>query len=86
MNAPRFAYATGHYKGSGFPNQTQFAPEMRVRIFDWGRMKQVAEISFAKPEQPVMTGFRQSAIALSHDGRSVAVLIDSVLSLYQLPE
>ena len=86
MNAPRFAYATGHYKGSGFPIQTQFAPEMRVGIFDWGRMKQVAEISFAKPEQPVMTGFRQSAIALSHDGRSVAVLIDSVLSLYQLPE
>lgn len=86
-HASRFAYATGHYKGSGFPLQTHFAPHMQVKVFDWSTMKQVSEVSFDRPEQPensVSTGFRDSAIALSPDGQRLLVLTGSILSLYKL--
>lgn len=86
-NATRFAYATGHAKGSGFPLRTHFAPHMEVKVFDWGTMKQIGEISFDRTEQPensVSSGFKESAIALSPDGRRLLVLIGSTLNLYKL--
>jgi hypothetical protein len=85
-NAARFAYATGHAKGSGFPLQTHFARHMEVKVFDWSAMKQIGEISFDRPEQPensVSSGFKESAIALSPDGRRLLVLTGSTLSLYK---
>jgi hypothetical protein len=86
-NATRFAYATGHAKGSGFPLQTHFAPHMEVKVFDWSTMKQIGEISFDTPEQPenfVSSGFKESAIALSPDGQRLLVLNGSTLNLYKL--
>lgn len=85
LSASRFAYATGHYKGSGFPLQTHFAPQMAVRVFDWERMKQVAELKFDEPEKAVSGGLTQTAIAISQDGRNLAVLINGTLTLYRLP-
>jgi hypothetical protein len=65
-NASRLAYATGHCKGSGFPLTTHFAAHMEVKAFDWTTMKQIADLTFDEPERPVSSGFKQSAIALSH--------------------
>jgi hypothetical protein len=45
-NVNRFAYATGRYKGSGFPLKTHFAAHMEVKVFDWSTMKQVGSIVF----------------------------------------
>jgi hypothetical protein len=82
--APRFAYATGHYRGSGFPLRTHFAAHMEVKVFDWSTMKQVGAVTFDEPEKPVSSGFKQSAIALSPDGRRLLVLTGSMLNLYKL--
>lgn len=83
-NAGRFAYATGHYRGSGFPLRTRFAAHIEVKVFDWSTMKQVGEIAFDEPEKLVSSGFKQSAIALSPDGTQLAVLTGSILNLYKL--
>lgn len=85
VDAPRFAYATGSYKGSGFPLQTHFAPQITVRAFDWQNMKQIAELKLAEQETPASDGFAQSAIAISPDGTLLVVLVNSTLTLYKLP-
>jgi hypothetical protein len=82
--ATRFAYATGHYRGSGFPLSTHFAAHMEVKVFDWSTMKQVGAVSFDQPEKQISSGFKQSAIALSRDGRQLLVLTGSTLNLYKL--
>jgi hypothetical protein len=82
--ASRFAYETGHYEGSGFPLNTHFAAHMEVKIFDWSSMKQIGVVTFDEPEKPVSSGFKQSAIALSPDGRRLLVLTGSMLNLYKL--
>jgi hypothetical protein len=83
-NATRFAYSTGHYKSQGFPLETHFAPHMEVKVFDWSTIKRVDEVTFDEPEKPVSSGFKESAIALSPDGRRLLVLIGSTLNLYKL--
>lgn len=87
MNSTRFAYSTGAYDGQGFPLQTNFpSVHMDVRVFDWKEMKQVANVSLHKAATGnVSTGYRQSAIALSPDGKLLAILDDSTLSCYRLP-
>jgi hypothetical protein len=84
LGASRFAYATGRFKGSGFPLRTNFAPQMIVRVFDWEKMKQVAELQFDEPLKAHSNGFSQSAIAVSQDGRYLAVLANATLTLYRL--
>jgi hypothetical protein len=84
----RFAFTTGFYKGSGFPLQTEFAPQLTVHVFDRKTLKQITEKTFqesAVPKGGVSHGFRQSAFALSLDGHQLLVLINSTLSLYQIP-
>ena len=86
-NESRFAYATGNYKGAGFPLRTHFAAHLDVKVFDWNLMKQVGEVSFDRPEQPensVTSGFRQTALALSPNGQRLLVLTGAILSLYQV--
>ena len=83
-NASRFAYETGHYKGSGLPLRTHFAAHMEVKVFDWSTMKEIGVVTFDEPEKPVSSGFKQSAIALSPDGRRLLVLTGSILNLYRL--
>ena len=83
-NASRFAYETGHYKDSGLPLRTHFAAHMEVKVFDWSTMKEIGVVTFDEPEKPVSSGFKQSAIALSPDGRRLLVLAGSTLNLYKL--
>ena len=85
LSASRFAYATGRYKGSGFPLRTNFTPQMTVRVFDWEKMKQVSELEFDEPAKAYSNGFSQIAIAVSQDGRYLAVLAEATLTLYRLP-
>jgi hypothetical protein len=82
--ATRFAYAAGCYRGSGFPLQTHFAAHMDVDVFDWGTMKRTCRLKFDEPEKASIGGFKDSAIALSNDGRQLLVLTGSTLSLYRL--
>ena len=87
-SADRFAFTTGFYKGSGFPLQTEFAPQMTVHVLVSKTLKQVAEQTLQEPAVPkggVSHGFRQSAVALSPDGRRLLVLLNSTLSLYRIP-
>jgi hypothetical protein len=83
-DATRFTYATGHFKGSGFPLNTHFAAHMEVKVFDWSTMKQIGAVGFDQPEKQISSGFKQSAIALSRDGRQLLVLTGSTLNLYKL--
>jgi hypothetical protein len=88
LSADRFAFTTGFYRGSGFPLQTEFAPQLTVHVLDSKTLKQVAEKTLQEPAVPkggVSHGFRQSAVALSPDGRRLLVLVNSRLSLYHLP-
>ena len=83
----RFAYTSGFYKGSGFPLQTSFTPQMTVHIVDTRTLKQIAEKTFVQPPVP-KGGFsygHESAIALSPDGRRLLVLIGSTISLFAIP-
>jgi hypothetical protein len=57
---------------------------MEVRVFDWGIMKQVGNVVFDEPEKSVSSGFKESAIALSPDGRRLLVLTGAILNLYRL--
>jgi hypothetical protein len=84
-NAPRFVYETGSFKGWGFPLKTHFAAHMAVRVFDWEKKKQITEIKFDEPEKAFSSGFKESAIALSPDGRRLVVLVGTMLNCYQLP-
>jgi hypothetical protein len=84
-NASRFVYATGGYTGSGFPLKTHFAAHTEINVFDWRKMKQVAQVTLDQPEKAVSSGFRLGAIALSPDGRLLVVLSGSILNCYKLP-
>jgi hypothetical protein len=85
-NATRFAYVTGHYAGSGFPRQTH--SELitgKIIVLDWSTNKRVTEIDFNEPSGNPSAGMTQSALALSADGKYLAVLLHHTLSLYRLP-
>jgi hypothetical protein len=86
--ASRFVIATGFFKGSGFPLQTEFVPFSTVRVLDSKSLEQIAEKTFQGPRIPangMSHGSRQTAVALSPDGHRLLVLIDSILTLFQLP-
>ena len=87
MRAPRFAYLTGHYVGSGAPLQTKFdAVTAKIRVWDWARDKVIAEIDVNEPAGNPSAGLSQMALALSPEGKYLAVLLHHTLSLYRLPE
>ena len=82
--AHRLVYATGEFRGSGFPLKTHFTLHMQIRIFDWDMMKDLAILNLDEPEKQVSTGFRLGALALSPDGNRLLVFAGSTLSCYQL--
>jgi len=83
--ATRFAYVTGHYVGSGFPIQSHFdSISGRIMVIDWTTNKPLAEIDVSEPARSPSAGFTQMALALSPDGKSLAVLLHHTLSLYRL--
>jgi hypothetical protein len=82
----RFAYSTGHYVGSGFPIQTKFDTITgKIMVLDWSNNKTVAEIDINEPAGNPSAGLTQLALALSPDGKYLAVLLHHTLSLYRLP-
>jgi hypothetical protein len=86
LDATRFVYATGGYEGHGFPIKTEFpSVHAEIRVVDWTTMKQVSEVRLQKKVGAVSSGYKQSALALSPDGKKLAILDDSTLSCYSLP-
>lgn len=86
LRAKRFAYSTGFYQQSGVSRSNKFTSvHMDVRVFDWSKMRQVAEVGVDKRVDDVSAGFKQSAVALSPNGRELLILDDSKLSCYRLP-
>jgi hypothetical protein len=62
---------------------------MSVRIIDWDSMRQVGLMKFHKGKSPdgeFSTGFSQSAIAVSADGRFILILVDTKLRLFQIAD
>jgi hypothetical protein len=85
-HAPRFAYATGGIVGWGFPIQTHFNKIAgKIRVWDWTTNKVIAEIDVNEPVGNPSAGLAQMGLALSPDGKSLAVLLHHTLSLYRLP-
>lgn len=84
--ASRFAYLTGHYEGSGFPIQTHFdSITAKIMVRDWSTNKVVTEIDVNEPAGNPSAGLSQMALALSPDGKQLAVLLHHTLTLYSLP-
>ena len=84
--ATRIAYATGHYVGSGFPIQSRFdSITSKIMVLDWSTNKPISEIDLNEPAGNPSAGLAQMALALSPDGKYLAVLLHHTISLYQLP-
>jgi hypothetical protein len=76
--ALRIAYA--YQTGSGNGGTT-----LTVVVFDWQTMKEIEHITFEhQAKTPVDIGFNHANIALSPDGRQLAIVRDSVLELINL--
>ena len=85
-HSPRFAYVTGGFVGWGFPIQTHFNKIAgKIRVWDWNTNKEIAEIDVNEHAGNPSAGLSQMALALSPDGKYLAVLFHHTLSLYRLP-
>jgi len=85
-HATRFAYVTGHYVGNGFPLQTQVESITgKIMVVDWSTYKPISEIHVSESAESSSAGLTQMALALSPDGKYLAVLLHHTLSLYRLP-
>ena len=85
-HAPRVAFLTGRYGGWGFPLKSHFNTlNGKFIVLDWNTNKRVGEIELAEPVENPSAGFNQTALALSPDGKYLAVLLHHTLSLYRLP-
>jgi hypothetical protein len=85
-HATRIAFLTGRYQGGGFPLQTHFSVlRGSVIVLDWNTNRRVEEFNIAEPVGNPSAGFTQAALALSPDGKYLAILLHHTLSLYRLP-
>jgi hypothetical protein len=85
-HATRVAYVTGSYVGWGFPIVTHLTSiKGKVTVLDWRTNKQVGEINVNEPLVNPSAGLTQMALALSPDGKRLAVLLRHTLTLYRLP-
>jgi hypothetical protein len=85
-HSPRFAYVTGGIVGSGFPIQTHFDKiSGKIRVWDWTTNKVIAQMDVNEPAGNPSAGLTQMALALSPDGKYLAVLLHHTLTLYLLP-
>lgn len=86
-NVTRLAFVTGHYSdGSGFLIQTNFRSVTgKVEVLDWSSNKLLAQIDIREQIGNPSAGLSQMALALSPDGKLLAVLLHHTLTLYRLP-
>lgn len=85
-HAPRFAFVTGHYVGSGISLRTHFdSITGKILVVDFTTNKPVAEIDINEPAGNPSAGLNQMALALSPDGKLLALLLHQNLTLYALP-
>jgi hypothetical protein len=84
-NSSLIAYVTGAYRGYGLPLRTHFSSvRVDIRVLDWAKREQIANIRMEKPTGSESVGFSQLAIALSPDGRTLAVFDGRKLSGYRI--
>jgi DNA-binding beta-propeller fold protein YncE len=77
---------TGHFKGHGLLYKTNFdSLTGRIVVLDWGANKEVAQLKLDEPAGNPSDGLSQSALALSPDGKYLAVLLHHTLTCYRLP-
>jgi hypothetical protein len=85
-HATRIAYVTGGYVGWGFPIEAHFNKIVAtIVVRDWTTNDVIAEIHWAERVGNPSAGLTQMALALSPDGKYLAVLLHHTLSLYRLP-
>jgi hypothetical protein len=85
-HSQRVAYMTGHFKGHGLLYKTNFdSLTGRIVVLDWGANKEVAQLKLDEPAGNPSDGLSQSALALSPDGKYLAVLLHHTLTCYRLP-
>jgi hypothetical protein len=77
--ASRFAYVTT--AGSLFSHSNH----SHVHIFDWKAMKEIGGWEYTSRSQERDLGGTQTRIAISPDGRSVALLVNKTLLYYSIP-
>jgi hypothetical protein len=86
MKSERFVYGTGAYDRAGvFPTEKFSGVHVSLRVFDWKKLQQIAEVKLHKEVGGVSSGYKQLAIALSPDGTLLAILDDSRLTCYRVP-
>jgi hypothetical protein len=86
MFAERAAFFQWHYVGSGLFYVTHYPSVAgQITVVDWKTNRQIAEIEVEDPTQNPSAGFRESALALSPDGKFLVVLLHHTLTYYRLP-
>ncbi len=80
--APRIAYVTGAYTSST-SQYTGISGD--VVVFDWNTEQMVSELKWEEPITNPSAGLNQMSLALSPDGKLLAVLLHHTLTLYRLP-
>jgi hypothetical protein len=78
--APRFAFMDGYHHVMESPSTLLNV----VRVIDWSTNKDVAKIEIPEVFSNPFAGGLQSALALSPDGKLLAVFMHHTLTLYQL--
>ena len=86
LNSPRVAFFDGHSPYAGIENYGR-TPSFtaNVRVIDWYTNTKVAELSLEEGPTNPSDGWKQSALALSPDGKYLAVLRLHTLTCYRLP-
>lgn len=85
LSSNRLAFLQWHYVGSGHINVTHFpAVAGEITVLDWGTKHSVGKIDLEGPTQNPSVGLQQSALALSPDGKYLAVLLHHTLTYYRL--
>lgn len=85
--SPRIAFVTGHYLSHGFLYKTNaYGIIGRITVLDRKTNNIITEIDWTEPITNPSAGLNQMALALSPDGKYLAVILHYTLNFYRLPE